>query len=81
MLDERMKNRRLVRISRIEKTMKNGDIEGDWVTVGVLVDKMPQKTTSTGKNFSGLFNLFVYIFYKQIYISTSFITILSLMLI
>ena len=36
--------------------MKNGDIEGDWVTIGVLVDKMPQKTTSTGKNFSGILN-------------------------
>ena len=35
--------------------MKNGDIEGDWVTIGVLVDKMPQKTTSTGKNFSGTY--------------------------
>ena len=38
--------------------MKNGDIEGDWVTIGVLVDKMPQKTTSTGKNFSGILNCF-----------------------
>lgn len=55
MLEERMKNRRLIKISRIEKSMKNGDIEGDWVTIGVLVDKMPQKTTSTGKNFSGIF--------------------------
>ena len=55
-LDERMKGRRLIKISRIESKMKNYDIEGDWVTVGVLVDKMPQKTTSNGKNFSGMEN-------------------------
>ena len=48
-----MKGRRLVKISRIGKTMKDGDIEGDWVTVGVLVEKIPQKTTANGKNFSG----------------------------
>jgi len=48
-----MKGRRLVKISRIEKTMRDGDIEGDWVTVGVLVEKIPQKTTANGKNFSG----------------------------
>lgn len=48
-----MKGRRLVKISKIEATMKNNDIEGDWVTIGVLVKKIAQKTASNGKNFSG----------------------------
>lgn len=33
--------------------MVNGDIEGDWVTVAVLVRKVTQKKSSSGKNFSG----------------------------
>lgn len=33
--------------------MINGDIEGDWVTIAVLVRKVTQKKSSSGKNFSG----------------------------
>ena len=52
-LNHRVDGRKLVKISRIESTMINGDIEGDWVTIAVLVRKVTQKKSSSGKNFSG----------------------------
>lgn len=50
--DQRTKDRRLIKISKIETTLKGNDIEGDWVTVGVVVRKVTQKKSSSGKNFS-----------------------------
>ena len=30
----------MVRISQISSRVKDGEIEGDWVTIGVIVNKM-----------------------------------------
>ena len=36
----------MVRIPRISSRIKDGDIEGDWVTMGVVVDKLPPRYSS-----------------------------------
>eukprot|EP00058_Branchiostoma_floridae_P016247 XP_002601735.1 hypothetical protein BRAFLDRAFT_76045 [Branchiostoma floridae] len=51
-LRTKMEGRKMVRMSVIKSHMRNGEIEGDWVTMGVLVKKIPPKTASNGKTFS-----------------------------
>ncbi|XP_019634204.1 PREDICTED: protein MCM10 homolog [Branchiostoma belcheri] len=51
-LRTKMEGRKMVRMSVIKSHMRNGEIEGDWVTMGVLVKKIPPKTSSNGKTFS-----------------------------
>ncbi|XP_078596477.1 protein MCM10 homolog isoform X2 [Branchiostoma floridae x Branchiostoma japonicum] len=51
-LRTKMEGRKMVRMSVIKSHMRNGEIEGDWVTIGVLVKKIPPKTASNGKTFS-----------------------------
>ena len=38
-----MEGRKMVKVPRIVAKVKDGDIEGDWVTIGVIVDKLPPK--------------------------------------
>ena len=46
-MEKRMEGRRMVNISQIATKIKgNNDIDGDWVTIGVIVHKMPPKTSS-----------------------------------
>ena len=33
----------MVRIPKISNKMRDGDVEGDWVTMGVVVDKLPPR--------------------------------------
>ena len=40
---QRMQGRKMVRIPRLASRAKGGDIEGDWVTIGVVVDKLPPR--------------------------------------
>ena len=42
-MDERMEGRKMVKVLRIVAKVKDGDIEGDWVTIGVIVDKHTTK--------------------------------------
>lgn len=42
---ERMEGRRMVRLSTITLHLRNGEIEGDWATIGVLVSKSNPKTS------------------------------------
>ncbi|GIZ04851.1 protein MCM10 homolog [Caerostris extrusa] len=51
-LQQRMENRRMIKMSFIQNFIKNGDIEGDWVTMGVIVQKIPPKTSANGKTYS-----------------------------
>ena len=53
-----MSGKKVVKCSNIQATMKNGDIEGDWVTIGVVVQKTASKQSANGKNFSGKHFLF-----------------------
>ena len=46
-MEKRMEGRRMVKISQIPTKIKgNNDIDGDWVTIGVIVQKMPPKKSS-----------------------------------
>ena len=46
-MEKRMEGRKLLKISQIQnKASKNDDIEGDWVTMGVIVNKMPPRTSA-----------------------------------
>ncbi|XP_027035872.1 protein MCM10 homolog [Pocillopora damicornis] len=46
-MEKRMEGRRMVKISQISTKIKgNNDIDGDWVTIGVIVQKMPPKKSS-----------------------------------
>lgn len=44
----------MVRLSTITLHLRNGEIEGDWVTIGVLVSKsnpkVSQKVSSSGSS-------------------------------
>ena len=46
-MEKRMEGRRMVMISQIPTKIKgNNDIDGDWVTIGVIVQKLPPKKSS-----------------------------------
>ena len=45
LMNERMKGRKLVRIPQIMGVVKDGDVEGDWVTIGVIVSKSVPRNT------------------------------------
>lgn len=51
-MEKRMEGRRMVKISQISTKIKgNNDIDGDWVTIGVIVQKMPPKKSSNGQTY------------------------------
>jgi len=51
-MEKRMEGRRMVMISQIPTKIKgNNDIDGDWVTIGVIVQKLPPKTSSNGNTY------------------------------
>ena len=41
-MSQRMASRKMVRIPRLLAKVK-GEVEGDWVSIGVIVDKLPPK--------------------------------------
>ncbi|XP_071544042.1 protein MCM10 homolog [Panulirus ornatus] len=49
---ERMEGRKMVRMSTINLHLRGGDIEGDWVTIGVVVSKSDPKTSQKGSQYS-----------------------------
>ncbi|CAB4034735.1 MCM10 homolog, partial [Paramuricea clavata] len=50
-MERRMEGRKLIKVSSIQSKIRNNDIEGDWVTIGVLIQKLP-KTTAKGEAYS-----------------------------
>ncbi|XP_022806927.1 protein MCM10 homolog [Stylophora pistillata] len=51
-MEKRMEGRRMVKISQISTKIKgNNDFDGDWVTIGVIVQKMPPKKSSNGQTY------------------------------
>ncbi len=42
-MKQRMEGRRMVHVPQIVSRSKEGDVEGDWVTIGVIVDKLPPR--------------------------------------
>ena len=62
-MEKRMEGRRMVKISQISTKIKgNNDIDGDWVTIGVIVQKMPPKKSS---NVSSVFCI-LYCYFSQL---------------
>ena len=62
-IEKRMEGRRMVKISQISTKIKgNNDIDGDWVTIGVIVQKMPPKKSS---NVSSVFCI-LYCYFSQL---------------
>ena len=46
-MEKRMEGRKMVKISQIPTKIKGkDDIDGDWVTIGVVVQKLPPKKSS-----------------------------------
>ena len=43
---ERMKGRRMVSIHSLPHIIKDGDIKDNWVTIGVIVNKLPPRDTA-----------------------------------
>ena len=41
-----MEGRRFIKMHSIPRNIVNNEIGGDWVTVGVLVNKLPPKTAA-----------------------------------
>lgn len=41
-----MANRKMIRVPVVCSHVRDGDIAGDWVTIGVVVSKMPPKDTA-----------------------------------
>ncbi|XP_030827972.1 protein MCM10 homolog isoform X2 [Strongylocentrotus purpuratus] len=50
-MKERMKERKMIRMSILNHYSKTGALEGDWVTMGVLIRKI-MRTDAKGKAFS-----------------------------
>lgn len=42
-MGQRMSGRKMIKIPRIPSRIRGDDIEGDWVTIGVIVDKLPPR--------------------------------------
>ena len=51
-MKQRMDGRKMIRLPNIGSHLKGSDIEGDWVTMGVVVDKLPPKDSAKGEKFS-----------------------------
>ncbi|KAB7497153.1 Protein MCM10-like protein, partial [Armadillidium nasatum] len=51
-MKEMMQNRRMIPMSSISSQLRGGDIEGDWVTIGVIVSKSDTKTSQKGTQYS-----------------------------
>ena len=48
----RMEGRKMISIPRIHLKMKTQEVQGDWVTIGVVVGKSEPKTSSAGNPYS-----------------------------
>ena len=44
-MKQRMGGRKMIHLPRLASHVKDGDIEGDWVTIGVIVKKLPPRDT------------------------------------
>ncbi|XP_064400268.1 protein MCM10 homolog [Halichondria panicea] len=51
-MSQRMASRKMVRIPRLLAKVKGGEVEGDWVSIGVIVDKLPPKDSKKGDKYS-----------------------------
>ncbi|XP_046562191.1 protein MCM10 homolog [Haliotis rubra] len=50
-MELKMKNRKVIKLSRLHLKVNTADLQGDWVTIGVVVQKTEPKTSSSGKTY------------------------------
>ncbi|XP_067684495.1 protein MCM10 homolog [Haliotis asinina] len=50
-MELKMKNRKVIKLSRLHLKVNTSDLQGDWVTIGVVVQKTEPKTSSSGKTY------------------------------
>lgn len=43
----KMADRKLIKLSKIHLELKSAELQGDWVTIGVIVHKTEPRTSST----------------------------------
>jgi minichromosome maintenance protein 10 len=75
LMKERMAGRQMVRLSRVVESNLASLKDKDWVTIGVLVDKLPPKETSKGDKFavwklsdlSSSSSILVFFLFKDVY--------------
>lgn len=51
-MKELMNERKMIKISTIPFHLRGGEIEGDWVTIGVIVSKSETKMSQKVKYFT-----------------------------
>ena len=51
-LQQRMDGRKQIKVSQIKMHMRGGDIQDDWVTLGVVVFKSEPRTSQKGKKYA-----------------------------
>ena len=54
LMQQRMEGRKAVRIRNVASEVKNGDVPGDWVVFGVVVDKLPPRCMECGGMWHGV---------------------------
>lgn len=69
-MEKRIQGRKVIKMSFIKSFMKGKDIEGDWVTLGVVVNKVPPKTS---KNVCFSFNFASNLMYSSKHSTNSFL--------
>ena len=52
LMRKRMEGRKMVKIPSIASRVRGTDIAGDWVTAGVVVDKLPPKESAKGNKYA-----------------------------
>ncbi|XP_046363448.2 protein MCM10 homolog isoform X1 [Haliotis rufescens] len=50
-MELKMKDRKIIKLSRLHLKVNTPDLQGDWVTIGVVVQKTEPKTSSSGKTY------------------------------
>lgn len=49
---KRMEGRKMIKIPNIASRVRGSDVEGDWVTIGVVVDKLPPRDSAKGNKYA-----------------------------
>ncbi|KAL8621332.1 hypothetical protein ACOMHN_053353 [Nucella lapillus] len=52
MLATKMEGRRMIPVSRLHLKVNTADLQGDWVTIGIIVQKSEARKSQTGKTYS-----------------------------
>ena len=51
MMNHKMEGRRMIQLSRLHMKLKSPELQGDWVTVGAIVQKVDARKSQNGKTY------------------------------